>query len=151
MSARQVSASRVIAAPPGRIFDLLTDPAMHPRIDGSGTVRAVLPGAPTRLELGSRFGMNMKMGSSYKITNTVVEYEPDHVIAWRHLVGHRWRWQLEKSGEDATVVTETFDWSTAHLPAIISLSGFPRRNQRAMERSLQRLADLAEQGREASS
>jgi uncharacterized protein YndB with AHSA1/START domain len=146
VSSRQVSASRVIAAPPGRIFDLLADPVMHPRIDGSGTVQAVLPGAPPRLKLGSRFGMDMKLGGSYKITNTVVEYEADHVIAWRHLIGHRWRWQLEKSGQDATVVTETFDWSTAHLPVIISLSPFPRRNRQAIERSLERLADLAKQG-----
>ncbi len=151
MSARQVSVSRVIAAPPGRIFDLLTDPAMHPRIDGSGTVRALLPGAPARLELGSRFGMDMKMGGSYKITNTVVEYERDQLIAWRHLVGHRWRWQLVKSGEGATTVTETFDWSTSPFSLLISLSGFPRRNQQAMVRSLQRLADLAEQGQEPRS
>jgi uncharacterized protein YndB with AHSA1/START domain len=146
VSARQVSVSRVIAAPPGRIFDLLADPAMHPRIDGSGTVRALLPGAPARLELGSRFGMDMKMGGSYKITNTVVEYEQDQLIAWRHLVGHRWRWELEKSGEGSTRVTETFDWSTSRFWPLISLSGFPRRNQRAMVRSLERLADLAQQG-----
>jgi uncharacterized protein YndB with AHSA1/START domain len=145
VSSRQVSASRVIAAPLGRIFDLLADPAMHPRIDGSGTVQAVLPGAPPRLELGSRFGMDMKLGGSYKITNTVVEYERDHLIAWRHFIGHRWRWQLEKSGQDSTVVTETFDWSTARFAAVISLSPFPRRNQQAIERSLERLADLAEE------
>jgi uncharacterized protein YndB with AHSA1/START domain len=146
VSARQVSVSRVIAAPPGRIFDLLADPAMHPRIDGSGTVRALLPGAPARLELGSRFGMDMKMGGSCKITNTVVEYEQDRLIAWRHLVGHRWRWELEKSGDESTTVTETFDWSTSRFWRLISLSGFPRRNQQAIVRSLERLADLAQWG-----
>jgi hypothetical protein len=84
------------------------------------------------------------VGGSYKITNTVVEYERDHLIARRHLVGHRWRWQLEKAGEDSTVVTETFDWSASRFSPLISLSGFPRRNERAIVRSLQRLADLAE-------
>ncbi len=36
-------------APPEGIFDLLADPAMHPVIDGSGTVRAALDGNPARL------------------------------------------------------------------------------------------------------
>ena len=37
---QQVSVSRVIDAPPEDIFAVLTDPAQHPVIDGSGTVKA---------------------------------------------------------------------------------------------------------------
>ncbi|PRX51240.1 polyketide cyclase/dehydrase/lipid transport protein [Prauserella shujinwangii] len=142
MSGRQVSVSRIVPAPPERIFDLLTDPAKHPLLDGSGTVRAAQAGGPERLELGSRFGMDMKMGASYKILNTVVEFEPGRLIAWRHFNGHRWRWRLEPVGEDRTEVTETFDWSTARFPLLLSLSPFPRRNRANMEKSLERLEKL---------
>src|SRR6201986_3823537 len=94
MPTTQVSATAVIAAPPGRIFALLTDPASHPLIDGTGSVLSAQDGGPARLALGLKFGMNMKIGAPYKILNTVVEYDQDRLIAWRHFYGHRWRWQL---------------------------------------------------------
>ncbi|MTD58979.1 SRPBCC family protein [Amycolatopsis pithecellobii] len=119
---RQVSGTRVIAAEPEEIFALLTDPSQHPKLDGSGTVQA---GSPAKLDLG----------------NTVVEYEENRLIAWRHFNGHRWRWELEPA-EGGTRVTETFDWSTARIPVVISLSFFPRRNREAIERSLDRLAAM---------
>jgi uncharacterized protein YndB with AHSA1/START domain len=144
MGRQQVSQTRTVHAPAARIFALLTDPAAHPLIDGSGSVLAVRPGGPERLTLGSRFGMDMRMGASYKILNTVVEFEQDRLIAWRHFNGHRWRWQLTPLDEERTAVTETFDWSTARLPLLISISPFPRRNRRAIARSLQRLGELVE-------
>jgi uncharacterized protein YndB with AHSA1/START domain len=143
MPTTQVSATAVIAAPPERIFALLTDPAMHPRIDGTGSVLSVQDGAPGRLRLGSTFGMNMKIGAPYKILNTVVEYDQDRLIAWRHFYGHRWRWRLEPIGDGRTEVTETFDWSTTRVPLLLTLTPFPRRNRRGMEKSLARLADIA--------
>ena len=77
-----VSVERVIAAQPEAIFDYLVDPAKHPQIDGSGTVQHA-KGEPQRLELGSSFGMAMKMGVPYSMVSTVIEYEPDRRIAWR--------------------------------------------------------------------
>jgi uncharacterized protein YndB with AHSA1/START domain len=132
--------SRVVDAPAGRVFDLLADPANHPLIDGSGSVRASRSSGPRRLELGSRFGMDMRIGLPYRILNTVVEFEPDRLIAWRHWNGHRWRWQLEDLGDGRTEVTETFDWSTALSPKSIELLGFPARNRRGIEATLRRLA-----------
>src|SRR5690349_13007125 len=111
-------------------------------IDGSGSVRAPRPGAPDRLVLGSEFGMDMKIGLAYRIENTVVEFEENRLIAWRHFNGHRWRWQLTPLTDSTTEVTETFDWSTARLPLLLDLSPVPRRNKAAMERSLNRLAAL---------
>ena len=134
--------SRVVDAPAERIFDLLTDPANHPLIDGSGSVRASRGTGPRRLELGSRFGMDMRLGLPYRILNTVVEYEPGRLIAWRHFSGHRWRWQLADLGDDRTEVTETFDWSTATSPKAIELLGFPARNRRGIEATLRRLAEV---------
>jgi uncharacterized protein YndB with AHSA1/START domain len=142
VSNRQISRSRVVDAAPGRIFELLVDPANHPLLDGSGSVRASRSTGPRRLELGSRFGMDMRLGVPYKILNTVVEFEPDRLIAWRHFSGHRWRWQLRDLGDGRTEVTETFDWSTARSPRFIELLGFPARNRRGIEATLRRLEDV---------
>jgi hypothetical protein len=147
MPRQQVSETAIIAAPAMRIFALLTDPAQHPLIDGTGSVLAVQDGGPERLTLGSKFGMDMKIGAPYKILNTVVEYDQDRLIAWRHFYGHRWRWQLrpldDGSNSERTEVTETFDWSTARFPLLLTLSPFPRRNRRGIEKSLVRLAHIA--------
>lgn len=147
MPRQQVSGTAIIAAPAERIFALLTDPAQHPLIDGTGSVLAVQDGAPGRLTLGSTFGMDMKIGAPYKILNTVVEYDHDRLIAWRHFYGHRWRWRLrtleDGPGGARTEVTETFDWSTARWPLLLTLSPFPRRNRRGIEKSLARLAHIA--------
>lgn len=132
----------MIGAPAGEIFDLLADPAQHPVIDGSGSVRGSLSRGPRRLGPGSRFGMRMRLGLPYSIRNTVVEFEEDRLIAWRHFSGHRWRWRLTDLGDGRTEVTETFDWSTARSPKAIELLGFPARNRRGIEATLRRLADL---------
>lgn len=142
MSSRQVSATRTIAVAPEQIFDIIADPARHPEFDGSGTLRSAPAGSPQRLGPGSTFGMSMKMGMPYKIQNTVVEFEENRLIAWRHAGGHRWRWQLTPEGEGTTTVTGTFDWSTAKAPLLISLTPMPKRNQVALAKSLERLTSL---------
>jgi uncharacterized protein YndB with AHSA1/START domain len=105
-----VTASTVIDAPAETIFAILTDPAQHPVIDGSGTVTGT-PTGSERLELGSEFGMTMKNGATYKTANRVVEYEPGRLIAWRHKAPHRWRYELEPVAGGSTKVTETWDIS----------------------------------------
>lgn len=140
MKQRQVSVTRTISAPAKEIFDLLADPANHALIDGSGTVRSSRGPASRRLRLGATFGMDMKAGAPYRITNTVVEFEENALIAWRHFAGHRWRWALRELGDGSTEVTETFDWSTARLPVALELTGFPKRNKRAIEKTLRKLA-----------
>ena len=146
MAEQQVSVSRVIAATPEAIFDVLTDPARHSEIDGSGMVQQ-LRGDASRLELGSKFGMDMKMGFlPYKISNTVVEFEENRLIAWAHFGKHRWRYELEPVEGDgpATKVTETFDWSTATIPKAIELMGYPKKHVPNMEATLERLAGVVE-------
>lgn len=139
MTERQVSAERVIDAPPSRIFDVLADPSQHPLIDGSGSVKATRGQAPERLAMGSTFGMSMKIGVPYPIRNTVVEFEEDKRIAWRHFAGHRWRYELEPVGSGKTRVRETFDWSTARVPFILELMQAPKKNKKGMEATLERL------------
>lgn len=143
MSTLYTEATRVIAAPAATLFDLLADPAAHARFDGSGTVQAARGGGPTRLTLGATFGMDMKMGVPYKITNTVVEFEEGRRIAWRHFGGHVWRYVLEPQGDgSSTKVTEQFDWTTAKSRFFIKLVGYPEKNRKAMVATLERLDAL---------
>ncbi len=145
MSERVVSVSRVIKASPEVIFDLLADPARHAEIDGSGTVQQAR-GESNRLELGSKFGMDMKLGPlPYRMENTVAEFEENRLIAWHHPGKHRWRYELEPV-DGGTRVTESFDWSTAPKPVqkFIELMGYPKKHPASMEATLERLADVVE-------
>jgi len=143
MDARRTTASRRIAATPDAIFGILTDVSKHPLIDGSGTVQAG-PSATETLTMGSQFGMSMRFKFlPYKIGSTVVEFEQDRLIAWHHLGRHRWRYELEPI-ETGTLVTETFDWSTSIAPKAIELAGYPKSHLASIERTLERLADLAD-------
>lgn len=146
MSSQTVSASTTIAAPPAVVFAILSDPRQHARIDGSGSVQGVIDG-PDRLTKGDRFGVDMKLfGLPYKITNVVVEHEPDRRIAWRHFGGHRWRYELEPTADGGTRVTETFDYSRYKglSKAFIEVLRFPERNRKGIEGTLERLKDAAE-------
>jgi uncharacterized protein YndB with AHSA1/START domain len=108
-----VTVERTIPAPPEAIFELLVDPDRHHQIDGSGTVVKAKQGSQ-RLELGSRFGMSMKMGIPYSMVSTVVELEEGRRIAWQtrgpgNLGGGRiWRYELEPV-EGGTLVRESWD------------------------------------------
>jgi uncharacterized protein YndB with AHSA1/START domain len=141
-----VTASTVIDAPAAAIFAILADPAQHPLIDGSGTVKGT-PTGPRRLELGSQFGMTMKNGATYKTANTVVEFEPDKLIAWRHKAPHRWRYELEPDPSGGTKVTETWDisrWPFGVRQGLNLLLG--GKTQKGIEQTLVKLKAAAEAG-----
>lgn len=144
-SARLVAESVVIDAPAATIFAIVADPHQHPRIDGSGSVQSVVSG-PDRLSKGATFGVSMKLfGLPYKISNKVVEFEPDKRIAWRHFAGHRWRYELEQT-PTGTRVTESFDF-TRYNPVgakFLQVTGFPERNRRGITQTLIRLKEAAE-------
>ncbi len=141
MSERRVSATRFIAAPASEVFALLQDPSKHALFDGSGMVQSSRASS-TRLEMGSRFGMSMKLGPlPYRISNRVVEFEQDRLIAWAHFGKHRWRYEIAPV-EGGCEVTETFDWSTARSPKFIESAGYPKANLRAIEATLDRLAAM---------
>ena len=148
-NARNRSATVTVAAPPATVFAIVADPRQHARIDGSGTVREAVSG-PDRLELGSRFGMSMKMGAPYRISNKVVEHEPDRLIAWRHVGLHRWRYELTPTADGGTEVTETWDLSHYPAPLRALLSGlFGERTQAAIDATLVKLKAAAEADAEA--
>jgi uncharacterized protein YndB with AHSA1/START domain len=141
-----VSVERVIAAPPEKIFDVLADPSQHSVIDGSGMVKHARDGTPARLSLGAKFGMSMRMGVPYAITNTVVEFEDGRRIAWRHIGGHRWRYELEPQADGSTRVTET--WDLSHCNGlnrwVLGVLGYPKRHRKGIEQTLVKLKAAAE-------
>ena len=142
-SEKKVSVSRIIPHPPEAIFELLSSPSGHVRIDGSGMVQGDVSG-PERLELGSSFRMKMKLGVvPYRIKSTVKEFEENRLIAWGHFGGHRWRYELEPV-DGGTRVTETFDWSTAPGPAqrVIEMAGYPTQHPANMEATLERIEQV---------
>jgi len=144
-----VCSSRIIPAPAKDIFDLLAMPALHSKIDGSGTLRGVLNG-PERLYLSAKFGMRMKMVVPYRMTNTVIEFEENKLIAWRHFGGHIWRYRLSEidtqDGQPSTEVMECFDYSTARSVRFIQLIDAPVRNLISIEKTLLRLEQIFSEG-----
>ena len=147
MSLLQVSAEKVVHATPERVFDLLADPRRHRELDGGGTVQDAYDG-PERLSKGAVFGMNMKMGGPYQMTNTVVEFEENRRIAWQprpahavasKLIGGRiWRYELTPV-EGGTLVRETWDIRKERFP--LPLIAARSATRRAMTRTLQRLEE----------
>ena len=139
------SARIVVHATPSTIFAILSNPKRHKDIDGSATVTANVSG-PDVLVLGSKFGMKMRLGITYWIRNTVVEFKKDELIAWRHLGRWRWRYELLDLGNGSTQVTETFDGSFAPALAQIWLNfrkAYPW-TQLAVAKTLVRLKIIAE-------
>lgn len=136
-----VSRSIFVPASPAEIFNLLANPHRHSEIDGSGSVQNAQGQAPERLSLNAKFGMNMRIGVPYKMTNTVVEFEENSRIAWRHFGGHIWRYILEPT-EGGTNVTEQFDYNTARSPLMLKMMRAPQNNARSIEKTLANLAKL---------
>lgn len=139
MTERVISRSIVVAASPQQVFDLLADPGRHSELDGSGSVRGSISG-PARLSQGARFGMRMRLGVPYVIRNQVVEFEEGRRIAWRHFHRHVWRYELEPAGS-GTRVTESFDYRDSRSPQALERMGFPARNTRGIEATLDRLKE----------
>ena len=135
-----VSASHFVPATPNEIFELLANPAMHSVIDGSGSVLAPKDSAPQRLSLNATFGMSMKKGMPYKITNTVVEFVEGKQIAWRHFGGHIWRYILEPTA-GGTTVTEQFAYRNSKSPLMLELAGYVKGNNKAIKQTLVNLAE----------
>lgn len=135
VGADTVSATAIVDASPAEVFDFIRRPANHSIISGDSSVKSANSG-PEVLALGNRFGMSMRVGLPYRISNKVVEFEPDRLIAWCHFFGHRWRWQVEDAGDNRSKVTETFDLSTARFPPALKLLGYPRGHEKNVAASV---------------
>ena len=143
---RVVSASREVAAGPGRIFELIADPAAQPRWDGNENL-AVAPAGQRVRHVGDVFTMTLTRGSVRE--NHVGEFEEGRRIAWtpaeagKRPPGHLWRWELEPLGSSRTRVTHTYDWTQ-----LTDRKRLPRARattEARLRASLDKLAALAEQ------
>jgi uncharacterized protein YndB with AHSA1/START domain len=146
-----VSVDRIIEAPPATLFAVLVDPTRHPEIDGSGQFVKAKDDAAQHLTLGSTFGMSMKMGVPYSVSNTVVEFEQDRRIAWRttlagplgrFLGGRIWRYELEPV-DGGTKVTESWDISEDKQAFFLKNPKVGQHTATSMSKSLDRLAGIA--------
>jgi uncharacterized protein YndB with AHSA1/START domain len=139
-----VSASRRIAAPAQRIFELIADPARQPEWDGNNNLGHAAGGQRVHA-VGDVFTMVLVKGAVRE--NHVVEFEEGRRIAWRPSPagetppGHLWRWELEPVDESETIVTHTYDWTQ-----LTDQTRIPRARATTPDKlraSLDRLADVA--------
>jgi uncharacterized protein YndB with AHSA1/START domain len=143
---RVVSASRDIAAPAERIFELIADPAQQPRWDGNDNLAEAPAGQRVRA-VGDVFVMVLTQGANRE--NHVVEFDEGRRIGWKPSEpglpqpGHLWRWELEPIDAAHTRVTHTYDWTA--LTDEKRLSRARRTSADWLQASLTRLAALAEQ------
>jgi hypothetical protein len=144
----RVTVNRTIDASAKALFDVLTLPANHVRLDGSGFVRSVDHGDRITAT-GQTFRMNMDgphMGGEYQTDNVVSGYVPDKLVAWKTAPagteppGWEWLWELEPNGPDSTDVTLTYDWSKVTDQDLLAKLGFPLVPESALEESLGNLA-----------
>ena len=125
---KKVEASRRMEVPAARIFEIVADPQRHMDFDGSDMLRGAVLDHPISA-VGDTFTMKMhRLGDDYLMLNYVVEFEPDRRIFWEPAAGdpsraenndpakvgipagYRWGYVLAPDGDDATVVTEVFDY-----------------------------------------
>ena len=97
-----------IDAPAKKIFDFLSNPNNHHLMDGSDMLRGKIKG-PDRLFLGAKFGMKMRYGIPYFITNQVIEYRENKAIAWQHLLHNVWRYEIVEISSNRCLVIESWD------------------------------------------
>lgn len=158
-----VSVSKEISASADSVFAWLAQPARHPDFDGSGMLQHATSG-DVITGVGDTFIMRMhndEMGD-YEMINHVVEFEVGRRIGWEPALlpagrgedegevgeraGHRWLYQLEPLGREATLVTESYDCS--HAPEWLqkAVKG-GQRWEVAMTTSLERLDRLCSSSR----
>lgn len=143
-----MTVTRTIDAPADAVFDVLSNPARHAELDGSGFI--VSDDRTDRITaVGQVFTMNMNgphMGGDYKTDNHVVGYDKNKLLAWKTAPagteppGWEWVWELTPQGADATDVSLTYDWSGVTDKELLQKVRFPLLDQSELDDSLGRLA-----------
>lgn len=144
-----ITVSRVVDAPAQDIFAVLSNPARHAELDGSGFVRS--DDRTDRITgTGQVFTMNMEgphMGGEYQTDNHVVGYDENRLLAWKTTPagteppGWQWIWELLAVDADTTEVTHTYDWSAVTDKELLRKNLFPLVSTEQLEGSLARLAE----------
>jgi uncharacterized protein YndB with AHSA1/START domain len=144
-----VVVTRTIDASAKDLFDVLTLPDNHVKLDGSGFIRSV-DTADRITASGQKFRMNMNgphMGGEYQTDNVVSGFEPDKLVAWKTAPagneppGWEWMWELAPHGPNSTEVTLTYDWGKVTDKNLLKKISFPLVAKDQLEDSLSRLAE----------
>lgn len=120
----RVSATGRIAAPAHRVWLIVSDPARHVDIDGSGMLQAATDARPLTA-VGQTFDMEMDrrpLGdipdmAGYQVRCTVTRLVPGRLIEWavraagKPPSGHVYGWHIEPLGDAACLVTNYCDWA----------------------------------------
>ena len=154
MADDRVSATTVVNAPAEAIFAILTDPAKHAAIDGTGWVSEALDRTPLTAS-GQIFRMSMyhpnHPDGEYEMANRVEAFDRPSTISWQpgqdagdgtlRFGGWIWRYDLTPAGPSSTAVTLSYDWSAVPDP-IREHIGFPPFPREHLDSSLAHLAEL---------
>ena len=101
---RELRAEATIAAPPDRVWALVTDTSRMP--DWSPELVRMLPLKGGGMRRGQWYlGINRRKGVVWPTRNVVGVLEPGRSLAWDTTSsGARWIWELSPSGEGTRVV-----------------------------------------------
>ncbi len=145
---KTITVRREIPASAQAIFDVLSLPARHKELDGSGFVLS--DDHTDRITgTGQSFRMNMSgdhMGGDYQTDNHVTGYSEGQLLAWKTAPagveppGWQWVWELKPQSSEVTDVSLTYDWSQVTDPDILSKVNFPLVSESQLEDSLNNLA-----------
>ena len=120
----RIEVERAIAATPAEIFDVVSDPAGHVKIDASGMLMSATGPRPSGV--GDRFEVQMDRDSlrdmdlgEYRVSVVIETFTKDKEIAWsidgviQPPIGHIYGYRLREI-EGGTVVASYYDWSNTH-------------------------------------
>ena len=120
----RIEVERAIAATPAEIFDVVSDPAGHVKIDASGMLMSATGPRPSGI--GDRFEVQMDRDSlrdmdlgEYQVSVVIETFTKDKEIAWsidgviQPPIGHIYGYRLRVI-EGGTFVASYYDWSNTH-------------------------------------
>jgi len=146
---KSITVRRDIPASAADIFAVLSNPANHVGLDGSGFVQGV-DHADRITSTGQVFRMNMSgdhMDGDYQTDNVVSGFEPGKLLAWKTAPagteppGWEWLWELDAQAPSSTSVSLTYDWEKVTDPDILSKVSFPLVSQDQLDATLGHLAE----------
>ncbi|MET8974176.1 SRPBCC family protein [Streptomyces sp. NPDC004539] len=125
MSDERFEVTREIAAPPARVFAVLTDPRGHVSIDSSGMLQSadgehVSKTGDSFVVHMDREALNDRPMGRYDVTVVITAYDEDALIEWTPTspgfkpdIDHRYGYLLRPTAT-GTLVTSYYDWSQIH-------------------------------------
>ena len=120
--AERIDVTRVVTAPPEKVFALLCDPQGHVAIDSSGMLQSA-EGSPVQA-VGDQFVVHMDRESlgdlpmgKYDVTVIITGFEQNRAIEWtisgtvQPPIQHLYGYLIEPADGGGTRVTSYYDWS----------------------------------------